>query len=105
MTSAAAGLARLREMAVAGAEVALLIAAERMAAMPAVEFLIRAHALVPGAKRVLLIERGDWSAAHPVVTAMALGEIDYHLYVPWYPIERILYPAVTEFLAAWDNVP
>jgi thioredoxin reductase (NADPH) len=102
-TSAGAALAMLRELAAAGSEVALIIAAERMTARPAVDFLVRAHDLHPGAKRVLLIERGDWSAAHPAVAAMALGQIDYHLYAPWYPLERILYPAMSEFLAAWDK--
>jgi hypothetical protein len=32
-----------------------------------------------------------------------VGKIDYHLYAPWYPLERGLYPAMTEFLAAWDK--
>jgi hypothetical protein len=44
-----------------------------------------------------------WSSAHPVISAMALGQVDYHLYNPWHPLERILYPAVSEFLAAWDK--
>jgi thioredoxin reductase (NADPH) len=34
---------------------------------------------------------------------MAVGQIDYHLYFPWRPLERILYPAVSEFLSAWDS--
>jgi thioredoxin reductase (NADPH) len=34
---------------------------------------------------------------------MALGQIDYHLYNPWRPLERILYPAIQDFLAAWDT--
>ena len=97
------GLAMLQDLAAAGNEVALLITAERMTQMPAVDYLVRAHDLHPGAKRVLLIERGDWSAAHPAVAAMALGKIDYYLYAPWYPLERILYPAMSEFLAAWDK--
>jgi thioredoxin reductase (NADPH) len=71
--------------------------------MDAVDFLVRARDLHPGAKRVLLIERGDWSAVHPAVSAMALGKIDYHLYDPWHPPERILYQAVGEFLAAWEK--
>jgi thioredoxin reductase (NADPH) len=93
----------LAELADSGAVVALLIADERLLEMPAVDFLARAHDLHPGARRVLLVERGDWSATHPAVCAMALGRIDYHLYVPWYPLERGLYPAVSEFLAAWDK--
>jgi thioredoxin reductase (NADPH) len=100
--SAGAALRMLADFADSGAVVALLFADERLAEMPAVDFLGRAHGLHPGAKRVLLVERGDWSAAHPAVSAMALGKIDYHLWVPWYP-ERVLYSAVTEFLAAWDK--
>ena len=34
---------------------------------------------------------------------MAMGKIDYLLYVPWFPLERNLHPAVSEFLAAWDK--
>ena len=74
-----------------------------MARTDAVDFLACVHDLHPGARRVLVIERGDWSAAHPAVSAMALGKIDYHLYVPWYPLERILYRAVGGFLTAWDK--
>ena len=102
LASARTALTMLRDLANAGTEVALLIADERIVEMNAVDFLVSAHDLHPGAKRVLLIQRGDWSPAHPVVCAMALGKIDYHLYTPWYP-ERILYPAVSEFLAAWDK--
>jgi thioredoxin reductase (NADPH) len=101
--SAGAALTILTELADSGAVVALLIADERLVEIPAVDFLARAHDLHPGARRVLLVERGDWSATHPAVCAMALGKIDYHLYVPWYPLERVLYPAVSEFLAAWDK--
>ena len=101
--SAGAALAMLADLAASGAEVALLVADERLVEMPAVDFLVRARDLHPGARRVLLIQRGDWSAAHPAVCAMTLGKIDYHLYAPWHPLERILYPAVSEFLAAWDK--
>jgi thioredoxin reductase (NADPH) len=37
-----------------------------------------------------------------VVAAMALG-VDYHLYNSWHPLERILYPAISDFLSAWDK--
>jgi thioredoxin reductase (NADPH) len=67
-----------------------------------VDALERLHVRFPGARRVLLVDRGDWSADHPAIAAMALGRIDFHLYRPWRPLERILYPAVSEFLAAWD---
>jgi len=101
--SAAAALTMLAVHAGSGVEVALVIADVHLVDMPAVDLLARAHGLHPGAKRILLIEHGDWSPEHPAVLAIALGKIDYHLYAPWYPLERGLYPAMSEFLAAWDK--
>ncbi|MGN6792336.1 MAG: FAD-dependent oxidoreductase, partial [Streptosporangiaceae bacterium] len=101
--SAAAALARLAEAAAASHEVALIIADEHLSDMAAADFLVRAHDLDRGAKRVLLIDRGYWSAGHPAVLALAVGKIDSHLYVPWRPPERFLYPAMSEILAAWDK--
>jgi len=102
MASASEALSRLAEFARAGAEVTLLMADQRLAEMPALDFLARAHQLHPGAKRVLLIEHGDFSATNPMVRARALGKIDYHLWGPWYP-KRALYSAVSEFLASWEK--
>jgi len=99
--AAAAGLARLRALAAQSQPVALLIADQRMPEMSGVDFLVQAHALVPSAKRILLVER-DYTQANPSVTAMTLGQIDYHLVKPWIP-EQGLYPAVGEFLAAWAD--
>ena len=101
--SATAALTMLAVQAGSDAEVALVIADERLVDMPAVDFLARAHGLHPGAKRILLINHGDWSPGHPAILALAVGKIDYHLYTPWYPLERGLYPAISEFLAAWDK--
>ena len=64
---------------------------------------MRVHRLQPQAKRILLIKRGDWSSGHPVISGMALGRIDYHLFDPWAPLEQILYPSIGEFLAAWNT--
>ncbi|NIN11726.1 MAG: FAD-dependent oxidoreductase [Gemmatimonadales bacterium] len=95
----AAGLAALKALAEESRPVALLIADQRMPSMTGVDFLVQAHALVPSAKRILLVER-DYTQANPSVPAMTLGQIDYHLVKPWVP-EQGLYPAVSEFLAAW----
>jgi thioredoxin reductase (NADPH) len=102
-SSAAAALTMLAVLAGAAAEVALIIADEHLADMPAVDLLASAHGPHPGAKRILLIDRGNWTGPHPAIAAMAVGKIDYHLYVPWFPLERNLYPAVSGFLAAWDK--
>jgi thioredoxin reductase (NADPH) len=96
----AAAVTILGVLADAGQPVALLIVDERV---PADDVLTAVHGLHPGAKRVLLVARGDWSATHPAISAVALGRVDYHLYMPWHPLERILYAAVAEFLAAWEN--
>ena len=102
-SAAAAGLTMMAVLAGAGAEVALIIADEHLADMPAVDLLARAHGLQPRAKRILLIDRGNWTGPHPAIEAMAVGKIDYYLYVPWFPLERNLHPPVSEFLAAWDR--
>src|SRR6185312_14377792 len=98
-TSAAAGLATLSGLAEADRPVALLIVDHDMAQMPGVEFLARAHAVHPLAKRVLLVER-DYSVRSPVVQAMTLGQADYHIMKPWV-LEQVLYRLVSEFLADW----
>jgi hypothetical protein len=85
VASPTTALTMLADLARASEDVTLLISDERLTEM---------H---PAAKRVLLVERGDWSSTHPAISAMALGQIDYHRYNPWRPLERILYTAVSEF--------
>jgi thioredoxin reductase (NADPH) len=98
-SSAAEGLATVREIAERHEPVALLIADDDMSEMTGVDFLARAHAMHPLAKRVLLVER-DYSARSPVVQAMTLGQADYHLTKPWI-LEQDLYREVSGFLADW----
>ncbi|HZB21393.1 MAG TPA: FAD-dependent oxidoreductase, partial [Blastococcus sp.] len=92
-----------RALDAAGDPLALLLVDERVRGSAPMELFARGRELHPAVKRVLLVHRGNWSSVHPVVAAMALGQVDYHLYVPWVPIERILYPAISDFLAAWDT--
>ena len=98
-SSAAAGLAMLRELADSRELVAMLIVDHEMSEMPGIGFLARAHEMHPLAKRVLLVER-DYSARSPVVQAMTLGEADYHITKPW-TLEQDLYRVMAEFLAEW----
>jgi thioredoxin reductase (NADPH) len=92
-------LTQLEGFAGRGEPVALLIADQPLSGTTGVEFLASAHRLHPKAKRILLVER-DYTTANPIVPAMMLGQIDYHLVKPWVP-EQLLYPAVSEFLASW----
>ena len=94
-----AGLAKLDALAETGAAVALLIVDQRMPEMTGVDFLARAHKLHRAAKRMLLVTR-DYTSANPIIPAMTLGQIDYHLVKPWLP-DHGLYPAVSEALASW----
>ena len=93
----------LQRLATDAQPVALIFAGQQLTEMPAVEFLVAAHGLHPAAKRILRLERGDYTAANPAVQAMTLGQIDYHLFTPWLPAERWLYPPVSDFLADWSR--
>jgi thioredoxin reductase (NADPH) len=99
--STSAGLAALTELAARSEEVAVLLADQRMPEMSGIDFLARAYELHPMAKRVLLVDR-DYTDASPVVRAMTLGQIDYHLTKPWLP-EGDLYPAIGKLLADWTK--
>ena len=98
-TSAPAGLSVLRGLAELHERVALLIADHDLSGMRGVDFLARAHAMHPLAKRVLLVER-DYSTRSPIVQAMTLGQADYHITKPWIA-EQVLYREVSGFLAEW----
>jgi thioredoxin reductase (NADPH) len=98
-------LATLERLAAGSEAVALLVAGQSLSGTSGVEFLVRAHELHPGAKRMLLIGRGEWASgsAHPAVRAMTLGQIDSYLFHPWTAPERWLYLPVTELLADWTT--
>jgi thioredoxin reductase (NADPH) len=91
-------LGRLRQ---AGEQVALVLADQWLAGMTGVEFLCQAHELHPTAKRVLFITYGDAVGGTAGMQAMALGQLDYYLNVPWGPPELQLYPAISEALSQW----
>jgi thioredoxin reductase (NADPH) len=99
--SPGAALATLADLARRGEEVALMVAGQRMAELAGVELLVRAHELHPGAKRVLLVGRREWTPANPAVRAMTLGQIDTYLFEPWLPVGRFLYLPVSQVLADW----
>ncbi|HEV2873205.1 MAG TPA: FAD-dependent oxidoreductase, partial [Actinomycetota bacterium] len=101
--SPAAALATMERLAGDPDPVALVIAARRMQDQDGLALLLRAHELLPSAKRVLLEHRGEWTSGEPVVRAMTLGQVDYVLFRPWLPIEQYLYLPVSEFLAAWEK--
>jgi thioredoxin reductase (NADPH) len=101
--SPVAALAALERLAGGPEEIALIVAARRMTGLDGLKLLLAAHELHPVAKRVLLEHRGEWMSGEPIVRAMTLGQLDYILYRPWWPIERNLYLPVSDFLAGWET--
>ena len=100
--SGAAALEALREIALRGERVALLLADQRMPRMSGVEFLEQAMALFPRARRVLLTAYADTDAA---IAAINTVDLDHYLLKPWDPPEEKLYPVVDTLLAAWRAEP
>src|SRR5689334_16908703 len=96
-------LTTLTDLADRSQDVAIIIADLNLGELPAVGLSARAYAVHPLAKRVLIVNRRSWATDHPVVAALARGQIDYHLYNPWVPLERLLYAPITEFLVAWES--
>src|SRR5205809_3905516 len=103
-TSAQAALERLGALRDSGEQVALIICAESMRAMPGSELLARSRAAHPDAKRILLIDYSDQRMLDVIARGMALGRVEYYLTKPWRPSEHLLYPVVGEALAAWTRL-
>jgi len=78
--------------------VALLLSDQRMPGMTGVDFLERARALYPDARRVLLTAYADNEAA---IRAINSARIHYYLNKPWDPPEEKLYPVLSDLLEDW----
>lgn len=66
-----------------------------------IDLLRSVRAQHPNARRILLVDRGEWGD-HPVRRAMVLGDVTSYLFVPWEPRERWLYQPMSEYLADWS---
>src|SRR6266699_2821596 len=78
--------------------VALLLADQRMPEMSGVEFLNKALAIYPEARRVLLTAYADTDAA---IQAINEARIHHYLLKPWDPPEEHLYPVLDDLLEDW----
>ncbi len=102
--SAEAALEDLARMKEEGEPVALVIADQWMPEMTGLDLLVRAAAIHRTAQRALMVAWGDQKAAPTILQGCAFDMLDNYLYKPWSPPEVHLYPAVSEFLAAWTRV-
>jgi thioredoxin reductase (NADPH) len=97
--SGAEALDLLGEMRTRGDAVAMLVADQRMPGMDGTDYLVKARAIYPDAKRVLLTAYADTDAAIQAINQVAL---DYYLLKPWDPPEEQLYPVVEDLLTTWQ---
>ena len=96
--SGEAALEALREIALRGEQVAVMLADQRMPRMTGVEFLEHAMDIFPRARRVLLTAYADTEAA---IAAINVVDLDHYLLKPWDPPEEKLYPVVDQMIQTW----
>jgi thioredoxin reductase (NADPH) len=96
--SGQSALDALKQLLLRNEPVALILSDQRMPNMNGVDFLEKARALYPGAKRALLTAYADTDAAIKAINAV---RIDYYLLKPWDPPEERLYPVLQDMLDDW----
>ncbi|HEU4425822.1 MAG TPA: FAD-dependent oxidoreductase [Pilimelia sp.] len=101
--SATQALRTLEDLRASGAAVAVIVADQWMPELTGCDFLVRAHALHPRARRVLLYDAFDREAARLLSSGVILGRVDSWLFKPWDPAEKRLYSRVSEMLADWTE--
>jgi thioredoxin reductase (NADPH) len=94
-------LTRLEAWRDAGIEIPLILSDLWMPEMSGIEFLARARDLYPKARRAVVIDFADRSAAEPLLQAMAMNEVDAYVNRPWDSPDERFHRFVTESLAAW----
>lgn len=81
--------------------VGLFLVDQRMPEMSGVEFINKAIALYPEARRVLLTAYADTDAA---IQAINLAKIHHYLLKPWDPPEQQLFPVLDDLLDDWQAI-
>lgn len=92
-------LQSLPELKKQGETVALFLSDQRMPDMLGVDFLEKAKAIFPEAKRVLLTAYSDTEAAIRAINNVGL---DHYLIKPWDPPREKLYPVLNDLLDDWE---
>jgi thioredoxin reductase/CheY-like chemotaxis protein len=95
-------LERLEQLQDARTPVALIISGFGGRDHDGLEFLARARALHPTAKRLAVIRWGDWSTADPMFEAITLGRIDHWLVLSEASPDEEFHRSVTDFLTEWS---
>lgn len=70
------------------------------------EILAASRTLHPDARRALLIEWGAWAdrtTASAILSAMAVGDINYYVLKPWTGHDELFHRTVAEFVQEWSR--
>ncbi len=89
-----------------GHRVAVILIDQAFAPEQRAAVLERARTLHPDARRALLIEWGAWGdggTAGNILTAMAVGDINYYVFKPWIERDELFHRAVAEFVQEWSR--
>src|SRR5262245_20699044 len=97
--SGSSALSGVEQLKLRNEPVALFLVDQRMPSMSGVEFLEKALALYPEAKRALLTAYADTDAA---ISAINSVKIDHYLMKPWDPPEERLFGVVDDLLDDWQ---
>jgi thioredoxin reductase (NADPH) len=104
LTSSAEALAALDEHAVAGDEVALVLAPDVLEDQPGSTLLAEVHRTFPHAQRVLIVEwgrLGDADKGNSIFEAMSHGRTDHYVIRPSQPPDEQFHLAISGSLLAW----
>jgi len=100
-------LRMLQELADAGEDVALVLAASSLSSTSGSHLLEHVRRLHPQAGRALLVPAYFWTdetTAHPIRVAMALGRVDYYIPRPAGPLDEVFHAAISGFLLEWARL-
>jgi thioredoxin reductase (NADPH) len=89
-----------------GQRVAVVLVDHAVAADERAQIFDQARTLHPDARRALLIEWGAWAAretARAILTAMAVGDINYYVLKPWMSPDELFHRTVAEFVQEWSR--
>jgi thioredoxin reductase (NADPH) len=94
----------LTQLAEAGDELALVLAARSLVDATGGELLERVRQLHPHAKRALMVTWGalaDPPTAEAILDAISLGRIDYYVPLPADPPDEVFHHTIATFLLEW----
>lgn len=89
-----------------GGRVALVLVAQSLLAAERGAVLERTRVLHPDARRALLVPWGVWAdrgTAGSILTAMAVGDINYYVLRPWIERDELFRRTIAEFVQEWSR--